>query len=170
MNSTDSLKALGIDTLPEIEKLTLGKYADRAGKLGHLAQTLATLDMAKAQQGVAAVRKAQDDAAIRALGGQAQSAGEEMQQIVFGDLNQHSPTPPSPPGLSTLAKLGIGAALISSGVGAGLGGALLLDVLRRPAAVAPVAPAIPGKSTTIERDYEVGPVVVEPPGLFDGDQ
>lgn len=165
MNSTDSLKALGIDTLPEIEKLTLGKYADRAGKLGHLAQALATLDMAKAQQGVAAVRKAQDDAAIRALGGQAHSAGEEMQQIVFGDLNHHA-AQPRPSGLSTLAKLGIGAALISSGVGAGLGGALLLDALRRPAAVAPVTPQ-PGTSTTIERDYEVGPVKIEPPSLFD---
>ena len=106
------------------------------------------------------MRKAQDDAAVRALGGQPQPAGEEMQQIVFGDLNthQHLPGPPSPPaGLSTLAKLGIGAALISSGAGIGLGVPLVLDALKKPAAVAP-----DGSTRTIERDYQIGDVLVEP--------
>lgn len=168
MNSTDSLKALGIDTLPEIEKLALGKYADRAGKLGHLAQTLATLDMAKAQKGVAAVRKAQDDAAVRALGGQPQTE-DEMQTIVFGDQVTHVPPPVQPP-QSGLAKALLLAAALSTG---GLAGAAmvgvpwLLDALKKPAPVAPVI-SQPGKTTTIERDYEIGPVKVEPPSLFEG--
>jgi hypothetical protein len=36
-----------------------------------------------------------------------------------------------------------------------------------PAQPAPVAPQ-PGTSTTIERDYEIGPVKIEPPSLFEG--
>lgn len=57
--------------------------------------------------------------------------------------------------------------LVLLGVGAGLGEALLRDAFRRPAAVSPVD-SQPGTSTTIKRDYEVGPVKIEPPSLFDG--
>jgi hypothetical protein len=71
-----------------------------------------------------------------------------------------APASESPkPGLSTLAKLGIGAALISSVAGAGLGGALLMHVLSKPASVAPDS-----STRTIERDYQIGDVLVEPVG------
>jgi hypothetical protein len=142
------------------------------GHLGELSSLSALLDAERAVDGVARVRKAEDDAAIRALGGNPDKIPEgeegEMRQIVFGDYHQTVP-PPVQPSQSGLPKaLLTAAALLGGPVGlaVGIGGAWLLNRAEEPASVAPVAPQ-PGKTTTIERDYEIGPVKVEPPSLFD---
>lgn len=138
------------------------EFLDRKGKMSQLAGLFAILNLKAEADNQLKTREAESAHIRRTLWGadEAMTTEDDMATtVVFGDMNQRS-------GLSTLAKLGIGAALISSGVGAGLGGALLLDAFRRPAAVAPVTPQ-PGTSTTIERDYEIGPVKIEPPSLFD---
>lgn len=92
-----------------------------------------------------------------------------MQTVVFGDQVTHVP-PPVQPSQSGLSKALLLAAALSTGGVAGaamVGIPWLLDALKKPAAVTPVTPR-PGTSTTIERDYEIGPVKVEPPSLFEG--
>lgn len=163
MQSTSSPQA-ALDLMEEEE---LGKFARRQGNLSQLQLLNSILDQQKATASTAQVRRAIDEAAIRTAGGKVTNAEEEMQTIVFGDVtNQAPPVPPSQSGSSSLLRAGLmAAALLGGPVGlaVGFGLPLLLDKLK-PAVP---APAIPGKSTTIERDYEVGPVVVEPPGLFD---
>ena len=71
-------------------------------------------------------------------------AGDDM--IHIGDAVTHQHFPPPKTGLGTLAKLGVGAALIATGAGAGLGVPLILDALRPKPAVAtpdPPAPLLP---------------------------
>ncbi len=127
------------------------------------------LDQRKATQSTAQVRRAIDEAAIKTAGGKVTPAEDEMQTIIFGDVTQ---SPPVQPPQSSLPKaLLTAAALLGGPVGlaVGIGGAWLLNREEKPAVVAPVAPQ-PGKTTTIERDYEIGPVKVEPPSLFEGDE
>jgi hypothetical protein len=145
------------------EQQELGKFSRRQGNLHQLGLLNAVLDQGQAMKGVARVRKAIDDAAVRAASGQPPSAtsqqpDDEMQTIIFGDNIQQAPPPPSK--LGTLAKLGIGAALIASGAGVGMGLPVLLDALR-PAAVAPQPPTNTNTTTTIERDYSIGEVRIE---------
>lgn len=144
------------DALDLMEERELGKFARRQGNLSQLNLLNAVLDQAQAVKGVARVRKAIDDAAVRTAGGQPTAEEDEMQTIIFGDNIQQAPPPPSK--LGTLAKLGIGAALIASGAGVGLGLPVILDALR-PAAVAPQPPT--NTTTTIERDYSIGEVRIE---------
>jgi hypothetical protein len=120
--------------------------------LGHTQQTLAQQRRFKAQH---------DDIALTALGGkptQGNEAGADDEMLVLGDLtvNNHiegTPAMPSQPqpipgqsGLGTLAKLGIGAALLASGAGAGAGIPLIVNALtQKPAIVQPPAPPAPSQ-------------------------
>ncbi len=126
------------------------------------------LDQRKATQSTAQVRRAIDEAAIKTAGGKVTPAEDEMQTIIFGDQVTHVPPPVQPPQSSLSRALLTAAALLGGPVGlaVGIGAAWLLNRAEKPAAVAPVAPQ-PGKTTTIERDYEIGPVKVEPPSLFE---
>lgn len=140
------------------EQQELGKFSRRQGNLHQLGLLTAVLDQAQAVKGVARVRKAIDEAAVRTAGGQPPAEDDEMQTIIFGDNIQQAPPPSSK--LGTLAKLGIGAALIASGAGVGLGLPVILDALR-PAAVAPQPPTNTNTTTTIERDYSIGDIRIE---------
>jgi len=142
------------------------KWTNRQGKMAQLSQLYAILDQQAAVRSTARVRQAGDDAAVRALGGTVKKPDDEMQTIIFGDVTQ---SPPVQPPQSNLPKaLLMAAALLGGPVGlaVGIGGAWLLNRAEEPAAVAPVDPQ-PGKTTTIERDYQIGPVKVEPPSLFE---
>lgn len=147
----------------------VGKFAKRQGNLSQLQLLTAVLDQQKATQSTAQVRRAIDEAAIKTAGGKVTPAEDEMQTIIFGD-QVTTATPPVQPPQSGLSKAILMAAALSTG---GLAGAAmvgipwLLDALRKPAAVAPVATQPGTSTTTIERDYEIGPVKIEPPSLFD---
>jgi hypothetical protein len=153
-----------LDLMGDVE---LAKFARRQGNLSQLQLLTAVLDQQKATQSTAEVRRAVDEAAIRTAGATVKKPDDEMQTIIFGD--QVTQAPPVQPQQSGLSKALLLAAALSTG---GLAGAAvvgipwLLESLKKPAQVAPVAPQ-PGTSTTIERDYEVGPVKIEPPSLFD---
>lgn len=141
-----------------VERQALKEFVQTHSQLGQLAQLEAVLDQGEAIAGIARVRAAQEAAAIRQLNPHAPATPEnEMRTIVFGDMIQQPPAFPTKPALGTLAKLGIAAALLASGVGAGAAIPLAIDALRsRPAAVAPT-----NTHTTTERDYQVGEITIE---------
>lgn len=129
--------------------------------ISHLAGLSAVQNLRREAKSQAKSREAEADAARRALwSGDRQPEDEDVgDTIVFGDLvQQPPPQPPPKPALGTLAKLGIGVALIASGAGVGLGLPVILDALR-PAAVAPQPPT--NTTTTIERDYSIGDIRIE---------
>lgn len=76
---------------------------------------------------------------------------DEMIQLGDNNVENHYHVPPDQPTakpstLGTLAKLAIGAGLIATGAGAGVGGLMIANALTsKPAAVAPVTPALPAK-------------------------
>jgi hypothetical protein len=146
----------------------LAKFARRQGNLSQLQLLTAVLDQQKATQSTAEVRRAIDEAAIRTAGATVKKPDDEMQTIIFGDQVTTTP-PPVQPQQSGLSKALLFAAALST---SGLAGAAMVGIpwlinsLKKPATVAPVGPQ-PGMSTTIERDYEVGPVKIEPPSLFE---
>lgn len=144
-------------TLDLKEQQELGKFSLRQGNLHQLGLLTAVLDQAQAVKGVARVRRAIDEAAVRTAGGQP-AEDDEMQTIIFGDNIQQAPPPK--PAMGMLAKLGIGAALIASGAGVGFGLPVILDAMR-PAAVAPQPPTNTNTTTTIERDYAIGDIRIE---------
>ena len=144
----------------------LQEYTRNLGQMGQLASLEAILDQADDVEGVARVKRAQEAATIRQLTGIEPKTGEDMKTIIFGDVNHAPPSPVPAPnpiakGLGTLAKLGIGAALLASGIGAGAVIPYILDSLRAK----PVPPVVtPGTNTTTERDYTIGDIeVIEQP-------
>lgn len=156
-----------LDLMGDVE---VGKFAKRQGNLSQLQLLTAVLDQQKATQSTAQVRRAIDEAAIRTAGGKVTPAEDEMQTVIFGD--QVTVPPPVQPSQSGLSKALLLAAALSTGglMGAAVVGVpWLIDALKKPAVVDPVVPVAPqpGKTTTIERDYEIGPVKVEPPSLFE---
>ena len=145
-------------TQPVEERQALKEFVQTHSQIGQLAQLEAVLDQGEAIAGIARVRAAQEAAAIRQLNPNAPATPEnEMRTIVFGDMiQQPPPAPPSKPALGTLAKLGMAAALLATGVGAGVAIPLALEALRPRPVASP-----PGTNTTIERDYQIGDVTVE---------
>ena len=139
------------------QEAELSKYAKRAGDLGQLAQLNSILHTRRAAQGVEMIQKAEEAAAVKALTGQnipISGGDDEMQTIVFGDMVTKHETAPARPGLSTLAKVGIAAAMLATG---GIGAAIpiALSMLK------PAAEVRPGSNSTIERDYSIGDVIIE---------
>lgn len=114
-------------------------------KLAQARQAVLTGDLS----GVLATDRAVVDAHHRQYLPGYQSAAEEM--INIGDQTHNYPAPVIQPAaktttLGTLAKLAIGAGLIATGAGAGVGGLMIANALAsKPAAVAPVVPATPAK-------------------------
>ena len=142
------------------ERKELADFVNQAGNLGQLAQLTAVLDQQRTVKGIARVREAEESAAIRHLTGkESPAAAEEMQTIVFGNVTHQAPRPEVKPALSGLAKLGIAAALVASGVGAGAAIPLAISALTKD------VPAAIGQSTntTTDRDYSIGDVMIEEP-------
>ncbi len=103
-------------------------------------------------------REAENAFARRQWGDNSGSAGDDdmATTVVFGDMIHQQPSPPpEKPGMGTLGKLGVAAALVASGVGAGAAVPLVIEALRP-------APASNTTITdTIERDYSIGDVQIE---------
>jgi hypothetical protein len=82
---------------------------------------------------------------------------DEMGHMILGDMktehHYHGTSKKAGEGLGTLAKLAVGAGLIGSGAGAGLGGVMLIDALRND----PPPIVQPGEI----RDWELGQPIVE---------
>lgn len=154
------------------ERQEVEEYARNQGRLGQLAMLGAVQDQLRATAGIAKVREAEERFAMQQLYGQTPSeADEEMHLTVLGDLNANQQAAPAATAsqggsaIGQLAKLALGAGLLATGAGAGIGIPLLLNALQ-PAITQPAAPPqqLP-KATrhTIERDYSIGDVRIEGP-------
>jgi hypothetical protein len=92
---------------------------------------------------------------------EANPAEDDMGGIsVAGDTTIHMAAPPqqTSTGMSTLAKVGIGAALTAAGVGLPLAGAAVFALLDKdqPAVVAPVEPGQPASDRDTYLPYDFG--------------
>lgn len=139
-------------------KQDLENYVQQTGQLGQLAQVFSVLDQERAVRGIARVREAEEAATIRHLTGETPVPKEDDMQLVnFGTITHEAPRPDAKPALSRIAKAGIAAALVASGVGAGAAIPLAISALTKD------APAVvsPPTNTTTERDYSIGDVLIE---------
>ncbi len=84
---------------------------------------------------------------------------KELGEDEMGDnIRLNSPTiihPPPSNGIGMLAKLAIGAGLLGTGAGAGMGVVTILDALTKEDS----APVVPGIDTTL--DWRLGTPIVE---------
>lgn len=135
------------------------KFFDRKGKLNQLAGLFSVLNLKKESDNQLRTREAENEyVRTRVFGAKPSSESEDdmATTVVFGDMIHQQPSPPpEKPGMGTLGKLGVAAALVASGVGAGAAVPLVIDALKP-------APAINTTTTdTIERDYSIGDVQIE---------
>lgn len=104
--------------------------------------------------------------ALQSAGSDIAASGSDDGMFIDSPITNHyhaAPAQPAKPEMSTMAKLGIAAALVTSGIGAGAAIPLAISALTKdaPAVVAPVAPV--NTDTTTERDYSIGEVLIEGP-------
>lgn len=135
------------------------KFFDRKGKLNQLAGLFSVLNLKKESDNQLRTREAENEyVRTRVFGAKPSSESEDdmATTVVFGDMVQQSPQSPQlpPSGLGTFGKLGVAAALVASGVGAGAAIPLAIDALKPD-------PSISGEYRTIERDYSIGDIRIE---------
>jgi hypothetical protein len=119
----------------------------------------------------------QNDVALKAMGGESTHGSEPGvdEMLVLGNYNvtqqlhpsavsAPSPSAPGPANskLGTLAKLGVGAALLATGIGGGVGASLIFSALTQRPSNPPVVRPVPKQSQTLF-DLDFGPEVVPPP-------
>lgn len=135
------------DPFPESEKTLLGKWgklrvANQARQMLNNQRTANNCNMQDEEYrkiGLARMRWRDEQMGVKSNG--AAPKGDEDMEVRFDSpqtITNHYHAPPAKPGLGKLAKLGIGAALLGTGIGSGFAIPLVLDALKPEQTPAPV--------------------------------